>query len=579
MINWNLLGIEPTKDISSIKKAYKTKLAETNPEDKPEEFMALREAFEAAMEWAADEDADEEGQTEDLLPEDHPAYGWLQELKSLYANFAKRIDPNSWKALISDPLCTRIDTAADVERTLLVFLMDYWYVPDSVIRTLNEVFRFDENKDRLMEQYPEAFVDAILLTPLQRTLPFEYDLFQVEDGKDYDQFIRLYYNLTGMINQGEFEEASHCLKEIEETGIFHPYINIEKAKLHLSTEQLPAAIKDMEEVSETYRNSPSICCMAGEVELAREDFAKAKEYFLRANQLAPDYKWAKLGLGESTLGQQNYKEAEEWIFQVLSEDRYSPRGKALESQIANAQKEQLIEKMGAENATPEEMLKLAGLHIDNGQSDQAKEVLLHYHSEDLMEESERLHYLGTAELELDNYSASFSYFQQAEALLRQLRSVNADQENIGRIDANTCRTMIMSSLPLEHQGKSKEALEIVTNATIDFPDQPMAFCRKAELHYELKMYQEAIDAATQSIQLDDSFHLPYRIRANAYYELGYYNNAYDDCNDCIALYGGDLQVFLCKINILIEVNEIEGAFAELDDGSLSEILCIHQHGL
>lgn len=41
---FKVLDIEKTKDKMAIKQAYLSKLSETNPEDKPEEFMKLREA-------------------------------------------------------------------------------------------------------------------------------------------------------------------------------------------------------------------------------------------------------------------------------------------------------------------------------------------------------------------------------------------------------------------------------------------------------------------------------------------------------------------------------------------------------
>lgn len=41
---YEILGIEPTKDKKKITDAYRQKLLETNPEDKPEEFKELRSA-------------------------------------------------------------------------------------------------------------------------------------------------------------------------------------------------------------------------------------------------------------------------------------------------------------------------------------------------------------------------------------------------------------------------------------------------------------------------------------------------------------------------------------------------------
>ena len=58
-----VLGIEETKDKGQIQNAYRAKLAENNPEDHPEEFMRLRQAYEQALAYAdsiEEENAEEE---------------------------------------------------------------------------------------------------------------------------------------------------------------------------------------------------------------------------------------------------------------------------------------------------------------------------------------------------------------------------------------------------------------------------------------------------------------------------------------------------------------------------------------
>lgn len=49
---WKLLQIEPTGDQSEIKKAYAAQSRICHPEENPQEFMRLREAYQLAMEWA-----------------------------------------------------------------------------------------------------------------------------------------------------------------------------------------------------------------------------------------------------------------------------------------------------------------------------------------------------------------------------------------------------------------------------------------------------------------------------------------------------------------------------------------------
>lgn len=50
---WEILGIEPTTDKKSIKKAYAAKTKEIHPEEKPEEFKQLHRAYQAALGYAA----------------------------------------------------------------------------------------------------------------------------------------------------------------------------------------------------------------------------------------------------------------------------------------------------------------------------------------------------------------------------------------------------------------------------------------------------------------------------------------------------------------------------------------------
>ena len=49
---WKLLGIEPTKDVSAIKRAYTSLAHDINPEDDPDRFAELHEAYKKAIDYA-----------------------------------------------------------------------------------------------------------------------------------------------------------------------------------------------------------------------------------------------------------------------------------------------------------------------------------------------------------------------------------------------------------------------------------------------------------------------------------------------------------------------------------------------
>ena len=52
---FDILGIEATHEIKVIKRAYAAKSKECHPEEHPEEFQILHDAYKAALEWAKEE--------------------------------------------------------------------------------------------------------------------------------------------------------------------------------------------------------------------------------------------------------------------------------------------------------------------------------------------------------------------------------------------------------------------------------------------------------------------------------------------------------------------------------------------
>jgi len=72
MNSWEILGITRTKDKKIIKKAYAKKLAEYHPEEEPEKFLEIQQAFKRAMEYTNTftEQPPEEPPTDSLFKDD-----------------------------------------------------------------------------------------------------------------------------------------------------------------------------------------------------------------------------------------------------------------------------------------------------------------------------------------------------------------------------------------------------------------------------------------------------------------------------------------------------------------------------
>lgn len=71
---WSILGLEPTKEVSAIRRAYAQQSRTCHPEEDPEGFLRLREAYQAALAYAENDapafELPEEADTDEELPDE-----------------------------------------------------------------------------------------------------------------------------------------------------------------------------------------------------------------------------------------------------------------------------------------------------------------------------------------------------------------------------------------------------------------------------------------------------------------------------------------------------------------------------
>jgi len=457
----------------------------------------------------------------------------------------------------------------ETEQALLMYMLEYCNLPLEVIRAMDEVFHFANNKERLLNEYPRDFVNGILLMPLSEDVyGFPYQLFDLESSKssnEYDHFLNDFFYFSSLTNRGELDEARQLLEKITSYGIYHPNMYAEISKFHLLNGNTEEADKALNSIRSEHSDDIPIHCMRGEISIEKGNYQQALSSFKRVLKLNPDFNWAIVGMIETYYRMEDYPSAYEKLRDAIKNNRYDGRALELEEKIIPKLLALLQQKVADGTADDDEFLRMCGLMMDQDMAEDSIKLLNSRTFENARREALRNFYIGESSLDLEEYTQAIEYFKKSRKIIRETLPFSTDEEDKEKKQGIFCHGVLLESTAWEHLNNLEKSLTVINDGISEFPEDAILVCRKSEILYEMKHYEEAAHYASESINLDGSFHVPYRIRGNAYYELGMYSEAFDSCQQAIDIFEADLQAHFCQINILIEVGEFDDALQHIDE--------------
>lgn len=550
---WDTLGIPETTDQEAIRAAYLNRLAVTNPEDSPEQFMELRRALEEAMRHGKGP-----GREAPPAPEaqwdESPLGQWMRRVDELYSCFSRRIRPEEWKELLQENVCQNLDTKLKARDMLLEYLMDHIFLPQSVVRLLDEQFSLQENMEELAEAFPQRFLDVVILDSIRRMEYPPYEWLQGEDSLPFDDYLRLNARLMDCIGSGDTRQAEEILSDMEGTGIRSPFLVIDRAKVFCQEERFEEAKELVDGLFPQYENLQDLRLMRGDIFFFMEKVEEARGEYEWAVKEEPASQWARYGLGKCLVKEGSYKEAGELFCQLLEEDPYDAGSEDWLRECNCLYSRELEQRLEA-GYDEEALLDLAWCRYQNEDYEGVTELL----EPAEVEEANRIQknsLLGRAYLYMGREEKALEYLQNWENLLRELPDEGEDRER--RREQLPYALLLRSSI-YSGRGDREQALALLDQILEQDPDNGDVLAQKGQNLYDMWELEQAVEALTKAMERGAATHLTYLLRAEAFYRMEYYGQAFDDCEKSIELYPYEFTAYRCKIHILLEVGEIEAA--------------------
>ena len=240
---WDILGIAVTDDVSSIKRAYAKELKTHHPEDDPEGYQQLREAYDSATKYAKRSKAAKKNNIaqhnaeisnneldkiknnshvppkidilNDFLDETnddknsnytHPHVQIFQDyfessdnseqqlndfysqLQALYGDFFSRIEIKNWETLLDSDIMWKLNLRKQLLDIMIEFLMKNHQLPHSIWVLIDKSFDLNRQKDELYIRYPKKSITSILRN-INEPAKLNFCYFKKLDDVDYNAFL------------------------------------------------------------------------------------------------------------------------------------------------------------------------------------------------------------------------------------------------------------------------------------------------------------------------------------------------------------------------------------------------------
>lgn len=575
---FRILEIEETRDKNAIKATYRRLLAHTNPEDNPEGFKRLRQAYEEAVRYA-DRPADSEQKAE---RDTSPIGLWLERAEQIYQVLSRRTSLAEWQELLKDDLCQALDTADEVRERFLAFLMNHFRLPQDVWRLFDKEFLIVEQKRQLLEKFPRDFMNYICFE-IENGGFIDFSLFDGADDGPYDKYIGMYLQvkrLTDGCMAGDWDaenregqdaksgatsdgsqsdtanptrqmaaQALDLLAQMDDLDIYHPFAEVERLRLAMKAKRKDEVAERLEVLSVQETGNTYVMLQCGAAQEFLERFGDARTTYETLLSGQPDNYPAGVGMVRCELQAGQWAEAKERVMDLLDVSKNDP-------QLLDAMRKansHLIPEMEARlRENPDdwnERIELGWCYFQEECCDDCIRLL----NEKPVPEEQRIDYcnmLSRTYLMKKDYEASLPLLREWQQRMFALPdSDDPEQKKKKRRIGYTYYAIAFCS---QETGRREEALPNYDEAIAREKDEDMLqsyMMAKAQLLCRMKRYEESADTCDKLLDRNEQYVPAYVCRQECSYRMHRAQAVVDDYHRAVGIYQAYLPPYMMAAKV------------------------------